>query len=401
MHYNILALALKLPEMPFIVDIQTLYEKFGQLTDHRRPRGVRYSLPTLALLVLLAKFAGQNNLQQIADWSKAHQVELTQLLGLSREAMPHAATLSRVLGNQVERSELEKVISDYFKGQLSAELPARGSLTLSIDGKTLRGTMAAGAKQGVHLLAAYLPEQGIVLAQVEVDVKSNEITAAPRLLKMVDLRGVVVTGDAMQAQKSLSIQVVADGGDWLWLIKANQKDLLGEIEQLFAPLEWGPGFSTPPLEIESHVEYSHGHARSEKRTIWTSPELTGYSYWPQLGQVFKLEREWWDWGKAGEIKSEVRYGITSLPRDVAKPARLLQIARQEWGIENGLHWVRDVTFDEDHCQVKRGGAPQVLAVLNNIVISTLRLGKIENVAKARREWGFAFTRALLKNFGCG
>lgn len=399
MKYNTIALALKLPDIAFVVDLQALYEKFGQLTDHRCPRGVRYSLPALALLVLLAKFAGQDNLEEIADWAKAHKLELTQLLDLPRIAMPHPATLSRVLGGKVERSELEKVISDHFKHHLlSGQLPTRGSLTLSIDGKTLRGTIPAGARQGVHLMAAYLPQQGVVLAQVEVGAKTNEITAAPQLLKMVDLRGVVVTGDAMQAQKGLSVQVVADGGDYLWLVKANQKDLLGEIVQLFEPLDWGSGFSPPPLAIASRVEYSHDHARSEKRTIWTSSELVGYSYWPHLGQVFKLEREWWEWGKE-ELKREVRYGITSLPQEVAGPARLMQIAREEWAIENSLHWVRDVTFGEDHCQVKRGGAPQVLASLNNFVISTLRLGKVENIAQARRQWGFAFTRTLLKNFG--
>jgi predicted transposase YbfD/YdcC len=395
MNYNTLALALALPKVAFIVDLQALYEKFCQLSDHRHARGIRYPLPVLALIALLAKFAGQDSFQAIADWAKAHHCELSQLLGL--KAMPHPATLSRVLGDKLESSELEKVISDHFKDHLSGEIPTRGSLTLSIDGKTLRGTIPAGATQGVHVMAAYLPQQGIVLAQVEVGTKTNEITAAPQLLKMVDLRGVVVTGDAMQAQKALSVQVKADGGDYLWLVKANQKTLLGEIQQLFEPLDWGSGFSPPPLEIQSHFEYTRDHARVEKRTMWVSSELAPYSYWPQLSQVFKLERQWLDKG-SDELKSEIRYGITSLPSNVAGPARLMQIAREEWGIENGLHWVRDVTFNEDHCQVRRGGAPQVLAILNNIVISTLRLAGVENIAKARREWGFAFTRALFNNF---
>jgi len=397
MKYNILALDVTLPNVGFIVDLQVLYEKFCQLTDQRHPRGIRYPLPILTLIALLAKFAGQDSFQAIADWANAHQLELAHLLSLKRVSMPHPATLSRVLGDKLECNQLEKVISDHFKNQLREQIPSRGSLTLSIDGKTLRGTIAAGAKHGVHLMAAYLPKHGIVLAQVEVGTKTNEITAAPRLLKMVDLRGVVVTGDAMQAQKALSVQVKAEGGDYLWLVKANQKDLLGEIKQLFEPLDWGIGFSPPPLEIQSHFEYTSDHARVEKRTIWVSSELAPYSYWPHLSQVFKLEREWLDKG-SDEVKSEVRYGITSLPGDVAGPQRLMQIAREEWGIENSLHWVRDVTFNEDHCQVRRGGAPQALAILNNIVISTLRLAGQENVAKARREWGFAFTRALLKHF---
>jgi predicted transposase YbfD/YdcC len=348
---------------------------------------------------LLAKFAGYDSFQAISDWAKAHKAELSQLLGLKKVAMPHPVTFSRVLGDKVTSSEVEKVISDYFKQHLSGEIPTRGSLTLSIDGKTLRGTIVGGAKHGVHLMAAYLPQKGIVLAQVAVGAKTNEITAAPQLLKMVDLRGIVVTGDAMQAQKELSVQIVGDGGDYLWLVKANQAGLLGEIERLFEPIEWGSGFSEPELEIQSHTTYDHAHARSEKRTIWVSSELAEYSYWPHLCQVFKLQRAWVEWSDS-EVKQkrEVRYGITSLPREVAGPARLLEIARQEWGIENSLHWVRDVTFNEDHSQVRRGGAPQILAILNNIVIGTLRLGGVVNVAKGRRQWGFAFSRALFSKF---
>jgi predicted transposase YbfD/YdcC len=399
MNYNTLALALSLPQVAFIVDLQALYEKFCLLSDHRHSRGVRYSLPVIALIALLAKFAGHDSFQAISDWAKAHQNELVQLLNLKRETMPHPATFSRVLGDKLERNELGKVISDYFKQHLHGEIPSRGSLTLSIDGKTLRGTIPAGAKQGMHLMAAYLPQKGIVVAQVAVGTKTNEITAAPQLLKMVDLRGIVVTGDAMQAQKGLSVQIVSDGGDYLWLVKANQAGLLGEIEQLFEPIEWGPGFSEPILEIQSHTTYDHAHARTEKRTIWVSSELANYTYWPHLSQVFKLEREWLDWGDGeARIKREVRYGITSLPQDVAGPARLMQIAREEWGIENSLHWVRDVTFNEDHSQVRRGGAPEILAILNNIVISILHLRGKPNVAKARREWGFAFSRALFSKF---
>ena len=247
-------------------------------------------------------------------------------------------------------------------------------------------------------MAAYLPKQGVVLAQIEVGAKTNEITAAPKLLKMVNLSGIVVTGDAMQAQKELSVQIVRDGGDYLWLVKANQAGLLGEIEQLFEPLEWGPGFSEPPLQREQQQTYDQGHGRVEKRTIWVSSELAEYSYWPHLSQVFKLEREWLELATDQE-KREVRYGISSLSRDVAGPGRLMEIAREEWGIENSLHWVRDVTFREDESQLRRGKGPEVLAILNNVVIGTLRLslGSQCNIAKTRRQWGHAFSRALFQS----
>lgn len=356
---------------------------------------MRYPLPVVLMVVILAKLAGLDKIQEIAEWWRAYQVELAQLFGLSRKTMPHPTTLSRVLGEKVVVEQLEKVLQDHFQQSLDEQIPARGSLSISIDGKTLRGTIPYGQTSGVHLMAAYLPSQGLVLAQIAVGSKTNEITAAPKLVKLVDLTGTVVTGDAMQAQRELSVQIVGDGGDFLWLVKANQKGLLGEIQQLFEPLEWGNGFNEPPLSVQNYTDYSHGHARSEKRTIWVSSELCGYSYWPHLAQVFKLEREWMEWG-GDDIKSEVRYGVTSLPQSVAGPARLLEIARQEWSIENTLHYVRDVTFGEDSSQLRRGNAPQVLAALNNTILNLVRSNGATNIAKARREWSFAFTRALLQ-----
>ncbi len=138
MNNTTITLNLTLPDVPFILDIQSLYHKLCGLTDQRNPKGVRYHLPVLGLLALLAKFAGQNTIEEIAAWAKGHCLELVQLLGLTRPTMPHI---------------------DHFKAQLGSQIPARGSLTISIDGKTLRGTIPAGAKRGVHLMAAYLPSK--------------------------------------------------------------------------------------------------------------------------------------------------------------------------------------------------------------------------------------------------
>src|SRR5438105_10597128 len=317
MNYTTSELALNLPNVPFLMDLTQLYQQFCQLSDQRCRRGVRYPLAKVLLLALLGKLAGHNKFEQIADWTAAHRVELGQWLDLIRPTAPHACTFSRVLGEGLICEQLEQLVSQHFQAQLASQIPQRGSLTLSIDGKTLRGTIKTGNTQGVHLMAAYLPKQGVVLAQVAVGTKTNEITAAPRLLSSLDLRGIVVSGDAMQAQKGLSVQIVAAGGDYLWLVKANQKGLLGEISQLFEPLEWGAGFGPVALEFASFVEYSTGHGRVEKRTITVSSELAGYSYWPHLAQVFKLEREWLELA-TDQVKSEVRYGITSLPSLVAK-----------------------------------------------------------------------------------
>src|SRR4028119_1392282 len=127
MNYNTPDLNLTLPDVPFMLDLQRLYQQFSRLTDERKPKGKRYALPALALMALLAKFAGHNNFQQIADWAQGHRNELVKLLNLPRATTPHSATFSRVLGDKVKCSEVETIVSDHFKQQLSPQLPPRGS----------------------------------------------------------------------------------------------------------------------------------------------------------------------------------------------------------------------------------------------------------------------------------
>jgi hypothetical protein len=136
-----------------------------------------------------------------------------------------------------------------------------------LDGKTLRGTIPAGQSQGVHLLAAYVPEQGVVLMQMQVGEKTNEISVAPQIVQTLDLRGVVVTGDAMQAQRKLSAQIVEAHGDYVWTAKDNQPELREEIALLFAPQQSRPGWSAVPTDFRRATTFNKGHGRLEKRTI--------------------------------------------------------------------------------------------------------------------------------------
>jgi predicted transposase YbfD/YdcC len=285
------------------------------------------------------------------------------------------------------------VLGQFFaEQQASAEVPERGSIVLAVDGKTLRGTIPAGQSRGVHLVAAYLPNQGVVLAQLAVDRKENEIVAVPKLLTQLDLTGMVVVGDAMQAQRELSIQVVeAQHGDYMWFVKENQKTLYADLEQLFAPPPLAPGWSDPGTDFTTATTVEKGHGRLEERTITVSRMLHDYANWPYLDQVFRLERRV---TAHGTTTVEVRYGITSLPPQHASAQRLMEIARTEWGIENGLHHRRDVTLQEDACQVRRGQAPQVLAALNNVAIGIVLRAGYQNLAAAQRAFTYAFDRLL-------
>jgi predicted transposase YbfD/YdcC len=383
---------LSLPQQALVFDLEALYACLQRIPDHRHRRGLQYPLASLLLIGVLAKLAGQDSSRGMAHWAKLRRRELSQLFHLKRERMPHYSTWSRVLGHAVEPSEVEHLIGQFFVTAQSDAEPQRGRVQLALDGKTLRGTIPLGATRGVHLLAAYLPNQGVVLAQMRVDEKSNEITHAPQLLRQVDLRGVVVSGDAMFDQRALSIQIVQAKGDYLWIVKDNQEGLREEIDVLFQPHRQLAGTSAPPNDFRTACTVEKGHGRLEKRTITVSSLLAGYSTWPQLAQVFKLESQRTD--ALGTSKTEVRYGVTSLPADLADPTRLLELTRGHWGIENGLHYRRDVTLREDHAQLRMGHAPEMLAVLNNTVLGLLARQGVTNVAEARRAFAYHFDQAL-------
>jgi predicted transposase YbfD/YdcC len=395
MHFTTSLPTLSLPtDVPFAFSLQALTAHLASVPDRRHARGKRYPLPQLLTLAIIAKLAGHSRLKALAHWAQLRAADLAPLFGLARPTMPHPTTWSRILGQALDPLELEKALTSFFQPAPAPVPPARGSIVLGVDGKTITGTIPLGKTRGIHLVAAYLPEEGVVLAQLAVDCKENEIVVVPTLLACLELDGRVVVGDAMQTQRALSAQIIAQGGDYLWFVKENQPTLLAEIEELFLPPPITPGHSAPARDFRRARTVTKGHARREERKMTVSSMLAGYSEWPGLEQVFKLERWVWQEGKA-ELY-EVRYGVTSLPKSVAGARRLLRIARAEWGIENGLHYRRDVTLEEDAGQVRRGGAPQVLAALNNVVISLMGQAGEQNLPDVQREFDYQFDRFLAR-----
>jgi predicted transposase YbfD/YdcC len=241
-------------------------------------------------------------------------------------------------------------------------------------------------------MAANLPKQGVVLMQMQVGEKTNEITTTSKVVRTLDLRGVVVTGDAMQAQRDLSVQIVNAHGDYLWTAKDNQPEMREEIALLFAPQHSHPGWSAAPMDFRCATTINKGHGRLEKRTITVSSLLAGYSAFPYIAQVFQVES--WVQLTGDRSRHEVRSGLTSLPASVASPQRLLALVRGQWGIENGLHYRRDMTLREDHSQLRMGSAPHVLAILNNTVVGLIARQGRTNLAEARREFAYQVERAF-------
>jgi hypothetical protein len=223
----------------FVFDVRSLYAHLEQLTDRRDRRGVRYGLADVLALIILAKLGGEDSALGIAEWLKHRAEALVRVLKLPRASMPHAVTISRILGRGMVAEELEQTLHHY----VVRHRQAGQSVLVAIDGKTLRGTIEVGQSHGVHLLAAYLPEEGVVLMQVEVGQPENEIVAAPRLLQVLDLRGKVVIGDAMHTQRPVSIDIVRAGGAYVWTAKGNQAAAQATIAYLFAPEAVRPGFA--------------------------------------------------------------------------------------------------------------------------------------------------------------
>lgn len=305
----------------FFFEIGSLYDSLSQLVVQRARRGARYPLVAVLVIVVLAKLSGEDESRRIAEWAKLRSETRIAALHLKRETMPHHTTFSRVLGHAVDVEHFEAVVSEFF----SRQQPAQAHIAL--DGKTLRGTIETGQSQGVHLLAAYLPEVGVVVWQVEVENKENEIVVAPQVLEHLHLSGAVVTGDALLTQRTLSAQIGQAGGDYLWTVKDNQPTLRADIERLFEPEVCLPGHSPLQTDFASATPLDKAHGRLEQRTITTSSLLQGYSDWPQLAQVFKLERQVTTLS-TGQRSSEVVYGVTSLSCTQASPERLLELVRR-------------------------------------------------------------------------
>jgi predicted transposase YbfD/YdcC len=364
-----------------VIDLDSLAASLARLHDPRRARGLRYSLVTLLLFVILAKLAGEDELGGICDWVRHRQESLAEALHLKKPRAPCLNTYRHVLGDLIDLDEFQALVHDFFAGQ-----PRAGqSLVIALDGKTLRGTIPTGHSQGVHLLAAYLPAEGWVLLQVAVKNRANEITAAPQLLKSLDLRGKVVTGDALLAQRALSLQIVEAGGDYLWTIKENQAGVYQQLQQFFtrpAGMSFNP---VAPDGVRCARSFDKGHGRWEWRTLQATRVYPGHLHWPQAAQAFQLERRFVRVAD-GHATHQVVFGVTSLTVEEASAKRLLEWHRSDWGIENGLHYRRDETLREDWYQLKKGHTAEAMALLNNLVLGLIAQTGEHNVPRARRHY---------------
>src|SRR5919202_1862653 len=212
--------------------------------------------------------------------------------------------------------------------------------------------------------------------------RAGELTAATTLIAQLDWEGRVLTGDALSCQRRLCAQVVEAGGDYLFLVDANQPSLQADIEQLFAPPP-PPAAGHAPITLEEQQArtVSKGHGRLEVREIRVSSELADYADWPYLAQVFQLTRTW---TRKGGTRQEVKLGITSLPQMSASAEQRLTLKRGHWGIENRLHYVLDETLGEDRSPLHCGHGPDIMAILRRSAVSALRRAGYDQIAAPLR-----------------
>jgi predicted transposase YbfD/YdcC len=362
-----------------VFDVADLAARLNELTDSRNRRGKIYPLGMILTLVILAKLAGEDKPSGIAEWIRLRCAAFVQLFNCKHRRMPCLNIIRWVLQDIVSLEGLEKLLSHY----LHETYGGQQSQLVSMDGKTMRGTIPKGSRQGVHFLAAYLPAEGIVLRQVEVGAEENEITAAPQLIEELDLKKRVVCGDAMQTQRQLSVDVLAQGGDYLWFLKENQPTLLADVEQFFKPAPRCATWSLPELPRTVAESVQKGHGRLEQRTLTLMADPERFLDWPGVQQVFQLQRSVKQL-RTGHQSVEVLYGLTSCAPERASAEQLLHWTRQYWGIENGLHYRRDVTLREDATRMSQPALAKAMAAINNFVVGLSQKLGYANLASARR-----------------
>lgn len=354
--------------------VSTITEHFSKLDDPRRYNR-RHLLLDIIVIAICAAVCGADNWVDVENFGKAKYDWFKQFLELPH-GIPSHHTFRRVFA-LLDAEQFEQCFVEWVG---AANEVTEGQI-VPVDGKTLRRSHDRTlGKKALHMVSAWASENRLVLGQVKTDEKSNEITAIPQLLAMLDLSGCIVTIDAIGCQKKIAKKIIEQGADYTLSVKENQKGLYDDIAELFDYAQ-----EIDFADCDYHKTVDKGHGRIEIRECWTisNPEYLVYlrnlSAWEDLQTIVMVKSE----RRIGqESSTKVRYYISSLAGE-AKQA--LESVRGHWGIENKVHWVLDIAFREDDSRVRKGNGAQNFAILRRIALNLLKQEKTAKCGiKAKR-----------------
>ena len=354
--------------------VVTIQKHFAKVADPRLKRRQRHRLMDIIVMAICAVIADCDTWEDIGVFVRKRRSWLERFLDLPH-GVPSADTFARVF------SRLDpQAFGAGFQSWIQALSQAFGWSHVAIDGKTQRGSGNRRAGLGpLHVVSAWASQQQLSLGQVAVESKSNEITAIPRLLELLDLKGALVTIDAMGCQKEIAAKIVASKGDYVLTVKDNQPHLLEDIQETVSQALEGV---LPAAVLDEYTTRERGHGREEERSYvvvhWTEG-LRDRALWPKLTSVGMCRRER---TVQGVTSTEVHYFIGSR-RLSAK--RYGQVTRQHWSIENHLHWHLDVTFAEDASRIQNRNAAQNFTWLRRMALSLLKRQPSDASLRSKRK----------------
>lgn len=356
----------------------TLSEYFSQLEDPRIERNKLHPLLNIIVIAICAVICGAENWVDVALYGNLKKEWLGKYLDLTN-GIPSHDTFGRVF---------RRLKADAFQACFFAWVKAVNELTqgqvIAIDGKELRRSMDERmGKRAIHMVSAWANENRLVLAQQKVEEKSNEITAIPALLKLLEIAGCIITIDAMGCQTEIAQQITEQQGEYVLAVKENQGHLFEDIEHM---CQQYLRHEQPMFYFNDYAKtVEKGHDRIEIRECWTldatfyGPGIRNLAQWAQVNTLIMIRRERW---LPEKTEIHTRYYISSLKGDAK---RFLQVIREHWGIENSVHWVLDMAFNEDQSRLHKDNGPQNLAVIRHIALNLLRQEKSAKVGiKAKR-----------------
>jgi len=375
--------------MPRKSSSESLIHHLAVIDDPRMDRTKEHALIDILMIAVCAMLCGAESFVEFEQFGNAKFEFLRGLLELAN-GIPSHDTFRRVfcLLDPEQFSACFRNWTEGLRKAFSQEIVA-------IDGKTLRRSHdRANGKEAIHMVSAWAQENSLVLGQVKVDDKSNEITAIPELLRVLNLKGCIVTIDAMGCQKQIASEISAAQADYVLALKGNQATMHEEVQE-FMEAAQAAGFPEIAHDFLEVIERSHG--RSETRRYWVCDDidwLTQYSQWKGLRSVAMVEsiRE-----VQGEVTAERRFYIGSIAANAKQFARAI---RGHWSIENNLHWSLDVSFAEDQCRARAGYSAENLAVLRHIAVNILKADKTKKLSIKTKQkcasWDHPYLLKLLQ-----